>query len=178
MISDVDQFGRDNTKNNNPSFNEEKSKKILDSLAEIKNQLENKDYNPNVDDSSPRIRASNLKNKSDFDELKLKIESLEKKIDTIDTFLNNKSSIKEVRETMSQKIDGDLSIFHQIDNQSSMQQNKSLLVLENENDLHKSNFNLFRFIMTINFLIIVLIALIVYIKDIPIKDIISIFLIS
>ena len=95
MVSDIDQFGRDTTKNNNPSFNEEKSKKILDSLAEIKNQLENKDYNPNVDDSSPRIRVSNLKNKSDFDELKLKIESLEKKINTIDTFLNNKSSIKE-----------------------------------------------------------------------------------
>ena len=94
MVSDIDQFGRDTTKNNNPSFNEEKSKKILDSLAEIKNQLENKDYNPNIDDSSPRIRASNLKNKSDFDELKLKIESLEKKLNTIDTFLNNKSSIK------------------------------------------------------------------------------------
>ena len=51
MVSDIDQFGRDTTKNNNPSINEEKSKKILDSLAEIKNQLENKDYNPNVDDS-------------------------------------------------------------------------------------------------------------------------------
>ncbi len=175
MVSDIDQFGRDTSKNNNPSFNEEKSKKILDSLAEIKNQLENKDYNPNVDESSPRIRASNLKNKSDFDELKLKIESLEKKINTIDTFLNNKSSIKEVHEPMSQKLDGGLSVFHQINNQSSMQQNKSLLVLENENDLHKSNFNLFRFIMTINFLIIVLIGLIVYIKDIPIKNIISIF---
>ena len=72
MVSDIDQFGRDTTKNNNPSLYEEKSKKILDSLAEIKNQLENKDYNPNVDDSSQRIRA-NLKNKSDFDELKLKI---------------------------------------------------------------------------------------------------------
>ena len=175
MVSDIDQFGRDTTKNNNPSLNEEKSKKILDSLAEIKNQLENKDYNPNVDDSSPRIRASNLKNKSDFDELKLKIESLEKKINTIDTFLNNKSSIKEVHEPMSQKLDGGLSVFHQINNQSSIQQNKSLLVLENEIDLHKSNFNLFRFIMTINFLIIVLIGLIVYIKDIPIKNIISIF---
>ena len=63
MVSDIDQFGRDTTKNNNPSFNEEKSKKILDSLAEIKNQLENKDYNPKLDDSSPRTRASNLKNK-------------------------------------------------------------------------------------------------------------------
>ena len=175
MVSDIDQFGRDTTKNNNPSFNEEKSKKILDSLAEIKNQLENKDYNPNVDDSSPRIRASNLKNKSDFDELKLKIESLEKKINTIDTYLHNKSSIKQVDESMPQKLDGDLSVFHQIDNQSSMQQNKSLLVLENESDLNKSNFNLFRFIMTINFLFLVLIGLIVYIKNIPLKDILKIF---
>ena len=165
MVSDIDQFGRDTTKNNNPSFNEEKSKKILDSLAEIKNQLENKDYNPNIDDSPPRIIASNLKNKSDFNELKLKIESLEKKINTIDTYLHNKSSIKQVHESMSQKLDGDLSVFHQIDNQSSMQQNKSLLVLESENDLHKSNFNLFRFIMTINFLFLVLILSLIHISE-------------
>ena len=178
MVSDIDQFGRDTTKNNNPSLKEEKSKKILDSLAEIKNQLENKDYNPNVDDSSPRIRVSNLKNKSDFDELKLKIESLEKKLNTIDAFLNNKSSNEKFHEPINKKLDGDLSIFHKLDNQSSIQQNKSLLVLEDEVDFNRSNFNLFRFIMTINFLIIVLIALIVYIKDIPIKDIISIFLIS
>ena len=178
MVSDIDQFGRDTTKNNNPSLNEEKSKKILDSLAEIKNQLENKDYNPNIDDSSPRTRASNLKNKSDFDELKLKIESLEKKLNTIDAFLNNKSSNEKFHEPINKKLDGDLSIFHKLDNQSSIQQNKSLLVLEDEADFNRSNFNLFRFIMTINFLIIVLIALIVYIKDIPIKDIISIFLIS
>ena len=178
MISDIDQFGRDTSKNNTQSLNEEKSKKILDSLAEIKNQLENKDYNPNVDDSSPRIRASNLKNKSDFDELKLKIESLEKKLNTIDAFLNNKSSNEKFHEPINKKLDGDLSIFHKLDNQSSIQQNKSLLVLEDEADFNRSNFNLFRFIMTINFLIIVLIALIVYIKDIPIKDIISIFLIS
>ncbi len=178
MVSDIDQFGRDTTKNNNPSFNEEKSKKILDSLAEIKNQLENKDYNPKVDDSSPRIRVNNLKIKSDFDELKLKIESLEKKINNINTYLNNKSIIKEVHEPMSKKLDRELSIFHKLDNQPSIQQNKSLLVLEDENDFNRSNFNLFRFIMTINFLILVLIGLIVYIKDIPIKDIISIFWVS
>ena len=178
MVDDIDQFGRDTSKNNTPSLDEEKSIKILDSLAEIKNQLENKDYNPNVYDTSPTIKNSNLKNKSDFDELKLKIESLEKKLNTIDTFLNNKSSIKEVHEPTSKKLDGDLSIFHKLDNQSSIQQNKSLLVLEDEADFNRSNFNLFRFIMTINFLTIVLIGLIVYIKDIPIKDIISIFLIS
>ena len=99
-------------------------------------------------------------------------------MNTIDTFLNNKSSINKVRELKPKNFDGDLSIFHKLDNQSSIQQNKSLLVLEDEGDFNRSNFNLFRFIMTINFLIIVLIALIVYIKDIPIKDIISIFLIS
>ena len=175
MVSDIDQFGRDTSKNNDTSLNEVKSKKILDSLAEIKHQLENKDYNPNVDDSTPKTKINYSNNKSDFDELKSKIKSLEKKINTIDTFLNNKSIIKKVHQPMSQKLDGNLSIFHQIDNQSSMQQNKSLLVLESENDLHKSNFNLFRFIMTINFLFLVLIGLIVYIKNIPLKDILKIF---
>ena len=178
MVSDIDQFGRDTSKNNNPSLNEEKSKKILDSLAEIKNQLENKDYNPNINDSSPKIKISNSKDKSDIDELKSKIESLEKKLSSIDTFLNNKSSYEKVHEPMNQKLDKELSIFHKLDNQSSIEQNKSLLVLEDEGDFNRSNFNLFRFIMTINFLIMVLIGLTVYIKDIPIKNIISIFLIS
>ena len=176
MVSDIDQFGRDISKNNSPSLNEDKSKKILDSLAEIKNQLENKNYNPNVDDSSPTIKISNSKNKSDLDELKSKIESLEKKLNSFDEFLKDKSKNFEVNDTISQKLDGNLSIFHQIDNQSSMQQNKSLLVLENENDLNKSNFNLFRFIMTINILFLVLIGLVVYIKNIPLKDILKIFL--
>ena len=36
MVSDIDQFGRDTSKNNNPSLNEEKSKKILDSLGVLK----------------------------------------------------------------------------------------------------------------------------------------------
>ena len=178
MVDNIDQFGRETSKNLSSSLNEEKTKKISDSLAEIKNQLENKDYNPNVDDSSTKIKISNSKNKSDFDELKSKIETLEKKINSINTFLNNSSSKDKVHETVSQKLDGELSIFHKLDDQSSIQQNKSLLVLEDEADFNRSNFNLFRFIMTINFLIIVLIALIVYIKDIPIKDIISIFLIS
>ena len=175
MVSDIDQFGRDTSKSNTPSLNEEKSKKILDSLAEIKNQLENKDFNPNVDEPSPKIKFSNSKNKSDFDELKSKIESLEKKLNNIDTFFKNKSSIKEAHQTMSQKLDGDLSIFHKLDNQSSIQQNKSLLVLEDEDDFNRSNFNLFRFIMTIIFFFFVLIGLVVHIKKIPLKDILKIF---
>ena len=175
MVSDIDQFGRD-TSNNNINLNAEKTKKILDTLAEIKSQLENKDYNPNFDDSSPKIKNSNSRDNSDFDELKLKIESLEKKLNSIDTLLNNKSINEEIYEPISQKFDGNISIFHQLDNQSSTLSNNSLLVLENENDLPKSNFNLFRFIMTINFLLFILIGLVVYIKNIPLKDILKIFL--
>ena len=175
MVSDIDQFGRDTSKNDISSLNEGKSKKILDSLAEIKDQLENKNYNPNVEESIPKKQVSNTKNNSNYEELKLKIESLEKKLKTIDTLISNKSNNFEVHEPMSQKLDGNLSIFHQIDSQSSIEQNKSLLVLENESDLHNSNFNLFRFIMTINFIFLVLIGLIVYIKNIPLKDILKIF---
>ena len=176
MVSDIDQFGRDTSNNNNSNLNAEKSKKILESLAEIKSQLENKDYNPNFDDVSPKIKVSNSRDNSDFDELKLKIESLEKKLNSIDTLLNNKSINEEIYEPMSQKFDRSVSVFHQLDNQSSTQSNNSLLVLENENDLPKSNFNLFRFIMTINFLLFILIGLVVYIKNIPLKDILKIFL--
>ena len=176
MVSDIDQFGRDTSNNNNSNLNAEKTKKILDTLAEIKSQLENKDYNPNFDDSSPKIKNSNLRDNSDFDELKLKIESLEKKLNSIDTLLNSKSFNEEIYEPLSQKFDGNVSVFHQLDNQSSTQSNNSLLVLENENDLHKSNFNLFRFIMTINFLLFILIGLVVYIKKTPLKDILKIFL--
>ncbi len=136
MVSDIDQFGRD-TSNNNSNLNVEKSKKILESLAEIKSQLENKDYNPNFDDSSPKIKFATSRDNSDFDELKLKIESLEKKLNSIDTLLNNKSINEEIYKPISQKFDGNVSIFHQLDNQSSTQSNNSLLVLENENDLHK-----------------------------------------
>ena len=175
MVSDIDQFGRD-TSNNNSNLNAEKSKKILESLAEIKSQLENKDYNPNFDDSSPKIRFTNSRDNSDFDELKLKIESLEKKLNSIDTLLNSKSINEKIYEPMSQKFDESVSVFHKLDNQSSTQSNNSLLVLENENDLYKSNFNLFRFIMTVNFFFFILIGLVVYIKNIPLKNILKIFL--
>jgi len=176
MVSDIDQFGRDTSNNNNSNLNVEKSKKILETLAEIKSQLENKDYNPNFDYSSPKIKVSNSRDNSDFDELKLKIESLEKKLNSIDTLLNSKSINEKIYEPMSQKFDESVSVFHQLDNQSSTQSNNSLLVLENENDLYKSNFNLFRFIMTVNFLFFILIGLVVYIKNIPLKYILKIFL--
>jgi len=79
MVSDIDQFGRDTSKNDISSLNEGKSKKILDSLAEIKDQLENKNYNPNVEESIPKTKVSSTKNNSNYEELKLKIESIMKR---------------------------------------------------------------------------------------------------
>ena len=171
MVSDIDQFGRDTSKSNTSNLNEDKSKKILDSLAEIKKQLENKEYSPKVEQTSPTIEVKSNNDNLDFNELNSKIESLEKKLNSLDSFLQNKSEVTQE----DQSLDGELSIFHQLDNQSSIKQNKSLLVLESENINYKSKFKLFHFIMTINFLFLILISLIVYIKNIPIKEVLNIF---
>ena len=171
MVSDIDQFGRDTSKSNTSNLNEDKSKKILDSLAEIKKQLENKEYSPKVEQTSPSIEVKSNNDNLDFNELNSKIESLEKKLNSLDSFLHNKSKVTQ----MDQSLDGELSIFHQLDNQSPIKQNKSLLVLESENINYKSKFKLFHFIMTINFLFLLLIGLIVYIKNIPIKEVLYIF---
>ena len=171
MVSDIDQFGRDTSKSNTSNLNEDKSKKILDSLAEIKKQLENKEYSPKVEQTSATIEVKSNNDNLDFNELNSKIESLEKKLNSLDSFLQNKSEVTQV----GQSLDGELSIFHQLDNQSPIKQNKSLLVLESENINYKSKFKLFHFIMTINFLFLILIGLIVYIKNIPIKEVLNIF---
>ena len=171
MVSDIDQFGRDTSKSNTSNLNEDKSKKILDSLAEIKKQLENKEYSPKVEQTSPTIEVKSNIDNLDFNELNSKIESLEKKLNSLDSFLQNQSEVTQV----GQSLDGELSIFHQLDNQSSIKQNKSLLVLESENINYKSKFKLFHFIMTINFLFLILISLIIYIKNIPIKEVLNIF---
>ncbi len=171
MVSDIDQFGRDTSKSNTSNLNEDKSKKILDSLAEIKKQLENKEYIPKIEQTSPTLEVKFNNDNLDFNELNSKIETLEKKLNSLDSFLQNKFEVTQV----DQSLDGELSIFHQLDNQSPIKQNKSLLVLESENINYKSKFKLFHFIMTINFLFLILIGLIIYIKNIPIKEVLNIF---
>ena len=171
MVSDIDQFGRDTSRGNTSNLNEDKSKKILDSLAEIKKQLENKEYSPKVEQTSTTKEVKSNNDNLDFNELNSKIESLEKKLNSLDSFLQKKSEVTQ----LEQSLDGELSIFHQLDNQSPIKQNKSLLVLESENVNYKSKFKLFHFIMTINFLFLILIGLIIYIKNIPIKEVLNIF---
>ena len=171
MVSDIDQFGRDTSKSNTSNLNEDKSKKILDSLAEIKKQLENKEYSPKVEQTSTKIEMKSNNDNLDFNELNSKIESLEKKINSLDYFFQNKTEVTQV----DQSLDGELSIFHQLDNQSPIKQNKSFIVLESENINYHSKFKFFHFIMTINFLFIVLIGLIIHNENIPIKEVLNIF---
>ena len=90
MNSEVDQFGR-NT-NNSDGLNEDKSKRILEALSDIKNQLQNDEFIPKVEKENI-IRSKDIKKDTnhdlDFKNLHYKIESLEKKINQIVENLQN-----------------------------------------------------------------------------------------
>ena len=47
MNSEVDQFGR--STNNSDGLNDDKSKRILEALSDIKNQLQNDEFIPKVE---------------------------------------------------------------------------------------------------------------------------------
>ena len=83
MNDQVDQFGRDKSKTLSDNISNDRSKKILESLAEIKNQLENKDYTPKVEVNNNTLNrdVKNIKSKNlDFDLLQKRIELLEEKL--------------------------------------------------------------------------------------------------
>ena len=82
MSDQIDQFGRDKSK----PFSDDKSKKILESLAEIRNQLENKDYTPKVEvhnnTSNRDVKSIETKNLN-LDQLQQRIEFIEEKLITL-----------------------------------------------------------------------------------------------
>ena len=51
MNVEVDQFGRNTNQSNINTSNDDRSKKILDSLSEIKEQLQNKNFSPKSEPS-------------------------------------------------------------------------------------------------------------------------------
>jgi len=51
MNIEVDQFGRNTNQSNINTSNDDRSKKILDSLSEIKEQLQNKNFSPKSEPS-------------------------------------------------------------------------------------------------------------------------------
>ena len=153
MNSKVDQFGRSAI--NLDDLSDDKSKRILEALSDIKNQLQNDEYIPKVEKenlSRPKDTKKDFNHDLDFKNLYYKIESLENRINQIVENLNNSQKGKFVKEEQINK--DDLSIFHKIENNKLKEnQNKSIVVLENQNLQNISNFKFYHFLILLIFLI-------------------------
>ena len=156
MSSEVDQFGR-NTINSN-DLSQDKSKRILEALSDIKNQLQNDEYIPKVEKenlSRPKDTKKDISHDLDFMNLYYKIESLEKRINQIVENLHNSQKGNFVKKEQINK--EELSIFHKIENNKFKEnQNKSIVVLENQNLQNNSNFKFYHFLILLIILITVL----------------------
>ena len=155
MNSEVDQFGR--RTNNSDGLNDDKSKRILEALSDIKNQLQNDEFIPKVEKEN--ITRSKEINKDtnhdlDFKNLHYKIESLEKKINQIvENLQNNQKGVLKKEEELEEEAQ---SIFHKIENNNSGQQSKSIVVLENQSLQNISNFKFYHFLILLVILLVVL----------------------
>ena len=84
MNSKVDQFGRSAI--DLDDLSDDKSKKILEALSDIKNQLQNDEYIPKIEKehlSRPKDTKKDFNHDLDFKNLYYKIESLENRINQI-----------------------------------------------------------------------------------------------
>ena len=153
MNSEVDQFGR--SASNSYELNDDKSKRILEALSDIKNQLQNDEYIPKVEKenlSRPKDTKKDIDHDLDFNNLQYKIDSLEKKINQIVENLHISQKGNFAKEEQIGK--DDLSIFHKIENNRLEQnQNKSIVVLENQNLQNISNFKFYHFLIMLMILI-------------------------
>ena len=176
MNSDVDQFGR--STNSSDGLNDDKSKRILEALSDIKNQLQNDEFIPKVEkENISRIKdiKKDIKHDLDFKNLHYKIESLEKKINQIVENLQNnqKGGLKKEEELEEE----DQSIFHKIENNNSDQkQSKSIIVLENQNLQNISSFKFYHFLILLIILLVVLTLIISNNLGLTISESLSFFL--
>ena len=155
MNSEVDQFGR--RTNNSDGLNDDKSKRILEALSDIKNQLQNDEFIPKVEKENI-TRSKEIKKDTnhdlDFKNLHYKIESLEKKINQIvENLQNNQKGVLKKEEGLEEEAQ---SIFHKIENNNSDQQSKSIVVLENQSLQNISNFKFYHFLILLFILLVVL----------------------
>ena len=174
MDIQIDQFGRNKSKSFNNFINNDKSKKILESLAEIKNQLENKNFNPNINDnnylSNPNIKNIHTKNLK-LHQLHRKVELLEKKISNLSNLVQPQSY--KMENDIEDKLIEEESIFHGFETSSDLDKGKSLLVLESQNE--SKIFKFYHFIFVIILMAIILILLTTYKLKINFLEIIKIF---
>ena len=155
MNSEIDQFGR--STNSSDGLNDDKSKRILEALSDIKNQLQNDEFIPKVEKEnitrSKEIKKDN-NHDLDFKNLHYKIESLETKINQIvENLENNQKGVLKKEEKLEEEAQ---SIFHKIENNNSDQQSKSIVVLENQSLQNISNFKFYHFLILLVILLVVL----------------------
>ena len=156
MNTKVDQFGRSAA--NSDRLSEDKSKKILEALSDIKNQLQNDEFIPKIEKENitrPKEIDKDTNHELDFKNLHYKIESLEKKINKIvENLQNNQKGVFKKEEELDEE---DQSIFHKIENNNSHQkQSKSIVVLENQNLQNRSSFKFYHFLILLVIRLVVL----------------------
>jgi len=176
MNDQVDQFGRDKIISSRNNIQEDKSKKILESLTEIKNQLENKDFKPNINSNQPSTNneTKNISKISDFDQLHNKVELLEKKIND----LINQIELKDynTENDIEKNFSNENSIFHNFDKENDLDSGKSLLVLDDQDKSKLYIFKFYHFFLLTLFMIIFLVLLISFQLKISFFEVIEIFL--
>ena len=174
MNIEVDQFGRNTNQPSINNSNDERSKKILDSLSEIKEQLQNKNFSPKSETNiSPSKK--NLEN-SNFEELNKRLFNLEKRL----IELNNKLELNDENhhnfhpdfdDSNDQK-----SIFSNFENNSITNVGKSLLVLDGGKEVYVSKFKFYHFVVIFAVMSGALILLTSIKLGLSINQIIKIFL--
>ena len=176
MNSDVDQFGRSAI--NSDDLSDDKSKKILEALSDIKNQLQNDEYIPKVEKenlSRPKDTKKDINHDLDFENLHYKIESLERKINKIAENLHSSQTGNFVKKEGINK--EDLSIFHKIENNKLEQkQSKSIVVLEKQSLQNISNFKFYHFLILLIILITALTLITSKKLGLPISESLNFFL--
>ncbi len=178
MNDDIDQFGRNKSQSQNINLDEDKSKKILESLSVIKKQLQNKNFTPEIEQSS-KINNDKSNNKSqinsNFEELNLKILKLEERLITLNELLQNDINQKLSSKSSSQEKEIEGSFFHNFNNNLNHNKSNSLLVIKKDN-INNSKIRFYHFISIFLFLIIVLMFLVSFKLKVPISEIINIFI--
>ena len=174
MNIEVDQFGRNTNQSNTNNNNEDKNKKILESLSEIKEQLQNKNFSPISD---PPVNLSNkISKNSDFEELNQRLINLERSLIEINDKLKTKGKNFQNIDSNFKNSNEEKSIFNDLEKSSIKNEGKNLLVLDTNKDLYVTKFKFYHFIITIA----VMSGLLIYLTSIqlgmPINQIIKIIL--
>ena len=174
MNIEVDQFGRNTNQSNTNNNNEDKNKKILESLSEIKEQLQNKNFSPVSD---PPVNLLNkISKNSDFEELNQRLINLERSLIDINDKLKTKGKNFQNVDSNLKNSNEEKSIFNDLEKSSIKNEGKNLLVLDTDKDLYVTKFKFYHFIITFAVMSGLLIFLTSFQLGMPINQIIKIVL--